>query len=121
MTIADSGGEWTATVQPPNAPGGGLSVAADGPDIPVVRATGRPKVSDEGPDPLTLQHTALAKELGIPPDAPTVTAQAGHTFAINVGGLPAGTLSVTGRSGMRGRFAYSFNDLGRNPDEHGTR
>lgn len=95
-------GQWTVSVHPSSAA-----------DVMVVSATGAPKVFDQGPHPLTLQHSALAKELGIPADDPAVTAQAGHTFAVNVGGLPAGTLSVTGRSGMRGRFSYVHSDQGR--------
>lgn len=106
-------GGWAVTVHPPASP-----------DIAVVSATGAPKVFDEDPDPsvprhpLTLQHTALAKELGITEDDPTVTAQAGHAFTVNVGGLPAGTLSVTGRSGMRGRFSYVHHDAVGDVAEH---
>lgn len=108
VEIADGAdGQWAVTVHPSAAP-----------NVPVVNVTGAPKVFDQGPNPLTLQHTALSKELGISKDAPAVTAQAGHTFTVNVGGLPAGTLSVTGRSGMRGRFSYVHNDLGRDLDEH---
>jgi hypothetical protein len=107
VTIADGNhGQWTVTAHPPAVP-----------DVPVISATGAPQVFDEGPNPLTLQHTALAKELGVPADAPAVTAQAGHTFSVNVGGLPAGTLRVTGRSGMRGRFCYQFQDHGRDRDD----
>ena len=83
------------------------------PDVPVISATGTPRVFDEGLDPLTLQHTALSKELGVPADRPTVTAQQGHKLAVNVGALPAGTLTVEGRSGMRGAFDYLYNDSGR--------
>lgn len=86
------------------------------PDAPVISASGTPQVFDDGPDPLTLQHTALSKELGVPPDDATVTAQHGRNLAVNVGALPAGTLTVEGRSGMRGSFSYFLNDLGR---DHG--
>lgn len=74
------------------------------PDVPVISATGTPKEFDGGPEPLTLQHTALDKELGI--SEHTVTAQEGHTLSVNVGALPAGTLTVGSRSGMRGSFSY---------------
>lgn len=87
------------------------------PDVPVILATGEPKMFDEGPDPLTLQHTALDKELGVPAGQPAVTAQQGHNFAVNVGALPAGTLTVEGRSGMRGSFFYTFNDSGSDSDD----
>lgn len=90
------------------------------PDVPVISATGTTKVFDEGPEsitpePLTLQHTALDKELGI--SEHTVTAQQGRHLHVNVGGLPAGTLTVDGRSGMRGAFSYFYNDSGRDPDD----
>lgn len=111
--VDEADGGWAVTVHPASAP-----------EVAVVSATGAPKVFDEDPDPtvprhpLTLEHTALAKELGITEKAPTVTAQAGHTFTVNIGGLPAGTLSVTGRSGMRGRFSYVHHDAAGDVDEH---
>jgi Protein of unknown function (DUF1326) len=91
------------------------------PEVPVISATGTPRVFDEGTQPLTLQHTALSKELGVPAEDPTVTAQQGLNLAVNVGALPAGTLTVEARSGMRGSFSYFFNDSGRDfgDDAHG--
>lgn len=89
------------------------------PDVPVISATGTPKKFDESLEPLTLQHTALNKELGI--SGHSVTAQQGHNLSVNVGALPAGTLTVDGRSGMRGSFSYMFNDLGREPDDEHPR
>lgn len=87
------------------------------PDVPIISATGAPKRFDDGANPLTLQHTALDKELGV--SGHTVTAQQGQDLSVNVGALPAGTVTVEGRSGMRGSFSYMFNDLGREPhDEH---
>lgn len=89
------------------------------PDVPLITSTGLPRVFDEGAEPLTLQHTALSKELGVPADQPTVTAQQGQHLSVNVGALPAGTLTVDGRSGMRGAFSYVHNDSGRDSgDDH---
>jgi Protein of unknown function (DUF1326) len=57
----------------------------------------------DGLDPLTLQRTALSKELGIADQ--TVTAH--HSdITIHTAVLPGGFIEVTGRSGMRGPFHY---------------
>lgn len=84
-------------------------------DVPVLSATGAPRVFDEGAEPLTLQHTALSKEHGVPADRATVTAQQGRSLSVNVGALPGGSLTVDGRSGMRGAFSYVHSDLGQDP------
>ena len=91
------------------------------PQVPIIRATGSPKVFDEGTEPLTLEHTALDQELGISEKEPRVTAQQGQNLTVNVGALPAGTLAVDGRSGMRGSFFYTFNDSGRDRDDKSRR
>lgn len=78
-------------------------------DVSLVHALGSPKVFPGETEPLTLTSTALSKELGVPP-AGAVVAQDGKSLAVNVGALPAGTLTVTGRSGMRGKFRYRFAD-----------
>lgn len=77
----------------------------------VVQADGRPEVFDEkarrkanlSVEPLTLEHTALSYELRTPDK---VVVQAGEHLVVDVGALPGGSLEVTGRSGMRGAFAY---------------
>jgi len=59
----------------------------------------------DGHEALTLQRTALSKELGIE-DEETVTAHHSDTLTIHTGVLPGGFVEVTGRSGMRGPFHY---------------
>lgn len=83
-----------------------LPLARDG--VHVVDATGARKKFEGEDEPLRLTRTALSKELGA--GAAPVVAQAGHSLAVNVGALPAGTLTVLGRSGMRGEFSYRFSD-----------
>lgn len=85
---------WSVTVAPTGA----------GPDVPVVHATGAPRVFGEADPPMTLTHTALHQELGAG-DEP-VTAQRSGELTVRIGALPGGYVEVTGRSGMRGRFAY---------------
>ena len=76
---------------------------------PLVHATGQPVVFDNQGQPLTLRHTALSHELGVP-FADAVTAQRGTELKVNLPALPAGYLEVTARSGMTGRFAYRYDD-----------
>lgn len=94
ITTDLDGSGWSVTVVPTGA----------GPDAPVVHATGAPRVFGEGDPAMTLSHTALHDELGAG-DQP-VTAQQGAVLTVRVGALPGGYVEVTGRSGMRGRFAY---------------
>lgn len=83
----------------------------------VVEADGRPEVFDEQQrrnaglpvEPLTLENTALSYELR---STGSVQAQQGGRLAVNVGGLPGGSLEVTGRSGMRGTFEYQHPRVG---------
>ena len=89
--------EWRVLVSP---------LAPDG--VHVVQATGVRKVFEGETAPLSLTRTALSKELGV--GAQPVVAQAGRSLAVNVGALPAGTMTVLGRSGMRGDFSYRFPD-----------
>ena len=61
----------------------------------------------DGLAPLTLQNTALSKELGIRDE--TVTAH--HSdLTIRSAVLPGGFIEVTGRSGMRGPFHYQHKE-----------
>jgi hypothetical protein len=91
-------GKWEVTVSPLTSS-----------DVHVVHAKGTPKTFTGETEPLILSRTALSKELGVPPDG-AVVAQDGTSLVVNVGALPGGTLTTTGRSGMRGDFQYHFRD-----------
>ena len=69
----------------------------------LVEAAGAPLRFDGRPTPLTLDFTALHKELQITGPA---AAQRGSVLNILMPGLPGGFLEVTTRSGMAGRFSY---------------
>lgn len=86
---------WTVLVSP---------LAPDG--VHVVEATGAHQTFKGEIEPLSLTRTALSKELGV--GMRPVVAQAGRFLSVNVGALPAGTLTVLGRSGMRGDFSYAY-------------
>ena len=64
--------------------------------------------SFDGREPLTLQRTALSKELGLTDE--TVTAHHSDELTIRTAVLPGGFIEVTGRSGMRGPFHYVHNE-----------
>ena len=89
VAVTDAGGRVTVTV-------------TDLHGVQPVLAVLDPAVFDQRPA-LTLQHTALSKELGI--SGQTVTAH--HSdITIHSAVLPGGHIEVTGRSGMRGPFHY---------------
>jgi len=95
----DSGKPWTLAIR--------TATAADAGGEPAVRASGAPKSfpddTDLQPEPLTLTGTALHAELRIRGGA---QAQRTADLSMVVPALPGGYLQVTGRSGMRGEFAY---------------
>ena len=85
------------------------------PGTVLVHATGHPTIFDAdrgNSSPLTLEHTAISYELKA---SGPVVAQHGDRLVVNVGALPAGSLEVTGRSGMRGDFSYDHDDSGKVP------
>jgi len=86
-----------------------VTVPRGGSDVRLVHATGAPKTFEFEDDPLTLRHTALSHELGVPPEQ-DVTAHLGSDLTISVATLPGGYLTVSGRSGMTGRFSYRHSD-----------
>lgn len=86
-----------------------VTVPREGWDVRLVHATGAPKFFEFEDDPLTLRHTALSHELGVPAQQ-DVTAQLGAELSVSVATLPGGYLTVTGRSGMTGRFSYHHSD-----------
>ena len=90
---------WQVTVS--------VSAAAEASMASLVSAAGAPLVFEDEDHPLTLQHTALSHELGVPP-ATDVTAQRGAGLKVNLPALPAGYLDVVGRSGMSGPFSYRY-------------
>ncbi|TCK20494.1 DUF1326 domain-containing protein [Pseudonocardia endophytica] len=90
ITIDTLSEPWTVTV-------------GDGASAPV-RATGEGLRFDGGPDPLTVDHSALHHELGIGEPA---QAQRTTDLRLTVPALAGGTLEVRARSGMRGSFTYS--------------
>lgn len=97
-------GSWRVTVRPHT---GTQSNAA------FIEATGHPKIFDAdrgNTEPLVLAYTAISYELSA---VGSVEAQAGKELKVNVGALPGGNIEVTGRSGMRGRFSYDYDDRGR--------
>lgn len=83
--------------------GDGYRVCVGKPGAELVEATGTPLRFDGRPTPLTLDFTALHKELQITGPA---AAQRGSVLNILMPGLPGGFLEVTTRSGMAGRFSY---------------
>jgi hypothetical protein len=92
ITVAEAGGTVTVTV--------------DSKGVQPVLAVLNPARFD-GLEALTLQRTALSKELGIKDE--TVTAH--HSdITIHTAVLPGGYLEVTGRSGMRGPFHYRYKE-----------
>jgi hypothetical protein len=76
--------------------------------IELAKATGSPKRFQGESNPLTMQHTALSLELGVPAGDEDVIAQQGNQLAVRVPLLPGGYMEVTGRSAMRGQFGYQF-------------
>jgi len=86
-----------------------VTVPRGGSDVRLVHAAGAPKTFAFEDDPLTLRNTALSHELGVPPGQ-DVTAQMGSELTVSVATLPGGYLTVTGRSGMTGRFFYQHSD-----------
>jgi hypothetical protein len=79
-------------------------VCVDGAEDPaLVEVTGRPLTFDEKPLPLTLDRTALHRELSI--DGP-VTAHRSDSLRVVLPVLPGGYIEVAARSGMVGRFGY---------------
>lgn len=108
------GSGWTLTVTVDPAAAGTPGEPA-GP-VEVLRSTGVPLMFDQGPA-ITLRHTALSLELGIdtaPPSAGpapgAVVGQQGQELVVRVGELAGGYLDVSGRSGMRGTFGYTWGD-----------
>jgi hypothetical protein len=95
----DSGKPWTLAI--------GTAADTGAGEEPAVQASGGPKsfpdATDLQPDPLTLTGTALHAELRIRGGA---EAQRTAELSMVVPALPGGYLQVTGRSGMRGEFAY---------------
>ncbi|MCD2187010.1 DUF1326 domain-containing protein [Actinomycetospora soli] len=71
-----------------------------------ISASGSPRYFDPPSRPMVLRETALSKEFGVGPRNADITAQAGEGLDVTVGELPGGFVQVTGRSGMRGMFAY---------------
>lgn len=96
VVISGSNRDWKVRISP-----------SDAPDTAFVRADGEAKVFRDQPEPLRLRNTALTEDLGVVPES-DVVAQAGGELYVNVGELPGGSLEVSGRSGMTGRFSYSW-------------
>jgi hypothetical protein len=69
----------------------------------IAHAKGQDKSVDQQARPMSLQHTALSKELGIQGG---VTVQEMEELAVSVATLPSGPYQLQGRSGMRGQFSY---------------
>jgi len=91
----------------PDADGHRVSVSSAGNSL--VHVVVRPKRFDAGPDPLQLQNTALAKELGHrDPDIAdrVIDAQRSERMIVNIAPLPGAPVDVVGRSGMAGAFRY---------------
>ncbi|GAA1267885.1 hypothetical protein GCM10009609_33740 [Pseudonocardia aurantiaca] len=97
----ESGEPWTLAI--------GAAADTDALEEPAVHASGGPKSFPDGgdpqPEPLTLTGTALHAELRIRGRA---EAQRTAELSMVVPALPGGYLQVTGRSGMRGEFAYMY-------------
>jgi hypothetical protein len=66
-------------------------------------AKGKAKYLDQQADPMTVNNTALEKELGI---RGTVEVQDMENLNVSVAALPGGAYQFKGRSGMRGSFVY---------------
>ncbi len=96
VLISGSNRDWRVRISP-----------SDAPDTTLVRADGVAKVFRDQPEPLRLRNTALTEDLGVVPET-DVVAQAGGELYVNVGELPGGSLEVSGRSGMTGRFSYTW-------------
>jgi len=105
ITIEPDGDHWQVTVA--GLPGN----SADDEDnaVTLVHATGADRIFEGEDEPLVLRRTALGKELGVPAGT-DVTAQQGDQLAVRLAVLPGAYVEVTGRSGMRGRFAYRLSE-----------
>jgi hypothetical protein len=66
-------------------------------------AQGKAKYLDKQPEPMTVNNSALEKELGI---RGAVEVQDMANIAVSVATLPGGPYEFKGRSGMRGSFVY---------------
>lgn len=106
IAIATSGNGWRISVD----------VGEETGSVRLLHVTGAPRSFDHEDHALTLRHTALSHELGVPPGA-HVTAQQGGEMAVHLAVLPGGYIEVTDRSGMRGRFSYHLAEQRLNPDE----
>jgi hypothetical protein len=102
IAIEPDGDHWQVTVAGTPANG------ADG-EVTLVHATGGDRIFEGEDEPLVLRRTALGKELGVP-SGTDVTAQQGEQLAVHLAALPGAYVEVTGRSGMRGRFAYRLSE-----------
>jgi hypothetical protein len=88
----------------------GVTGVGDDAGTHYANATGVPKRFQGEANPLTLQHTALSMELGVPAGKDDVIAHQGTQLAVRVPLLPGGYIEVTGRSAMRGHFAYQLKE-----------
>jgi hypothetical protein len=78
------------------------------PKVPFASAKGEAKYLDNQLDPMTVENSALHKELGI---RGMTEVQKMDTLAVDVAALPIGPYEFKGRSGMRGRFHYQGNSV----------
>ncbi len=83
-----------------------VSIAFGAKDTPFAIAKGEAKYLDKQKEPMTVENSALHKELGI---RGIVEVQQMETLAVDVSPLPIGPYQFPGRSGMRGRFHYTGN------------
>lgn len=90
ITAIEDGASWTVKV----------TVG----DTLLAQGSGKAKRLDGRQAAITLNHSALHKELGL--HAGEVTVQTMSRYEIAVSPLPGGPFVYAGRSGMRGSFAY---------------
>ena len=82
----------------------GKDLVFDPPDGGGTARGGEGKAAPAGGEPLTLNRTALHKELAA---VGSVTAMTATRFRLHLPTLPGGYADATRRSAMRGRFAYA--------------
>jgi hypothetical protein len=83
-----------------------VAIAFGEKSAPFVTAKGEAKYLDYQDDPMTVENSALQKELGI---RGVTEVQKMESLAVDVATMPIGPYVFKGRSGMRGRFHYSGN------------